>query len=151
MSDDMFDWEVQPPKFEIHVLAGVYVMSCDNEQRPITTCGFIESDDGELHLPYTQLADDKFAAQVAVKLFRELIPVDLRTLDIVPYGFFDPLGADKDESMAQRVVSIFYKTRVHPGTPVHPDLRFLTHEELEIARPRIRRSHYEAYRTGVGG
>lgn len=138
-------------KFNVDVLAGVYVWAANEDGSPIITCGFLEDEEHNLSLPSMSLDIEEHAAHTAIALFREYVGVDPRMLDIVPYGFFDPIRPQlHDLEMEHRTVFIYYKTKIHPGTPVHPDLRFMTHEELEIARPRITRGHYEAYRAGVG-
>jgi len=151
MSADMYDWENVPHSFQVQVIAGVYVWAVDEEGSPMITCGFLESDTHQLSLPSLPLAKTEHAAHTAITLFREYVAVDPRTLDIVPYGFFDPIRPKLDApEMEKRTLYVYYKTKIHPGTPVHPDLRFFTHEELEIARARITRGHYEAYRAGIG-
>jgi len=138
-------------KFYVQVLAGVYVWGATQDGSPIITCGFLENEDGNLSLPSMSLETECHAAHTAIALFREYVGVDPRTLDIVPYGFFDPINPKlPDEDMEARMLYVYYKTKIHPGTPVHPKLRFMTHEEIDIARTRITRGHYEAYRTGVG-
>jgi hypothetical protein len=139
---------------DIHndVVIGIYVWGTTDEGKPVTTCGFLENSHGELCLPRKGLADDRYAAQIAISMFREYINVEPRQLDIVPLGFFDPIDLSASpEDRFTRTILLGYKTRIHPGTPVHPDLRFFRHDELELARPRITRGHYEAYRTGVSG
>jgi len=139
-------------KFHIKVMASIYVWSTTVNGKPITTCGFLEDENHNLTLPAWTLSHEQHAAHIAIKLFRKYIAVDPRTLDIVPYGFFDPIRPPLDEQeMLRRTIHVCYKTQIHPGTPVHPTLRFMTHEELEIARRRIARGHYEAYRAGVSG
>ena len=137
-------------KFQIKVVIGVYVWSTDNEGKPIMTCGFLEDEDHRLTLPSLEVTHETHAAQVAISLFRKYVAVDPRTIDIVPFGFFDPIRPPLDKSeMSSRIIYLGYKTKIHPGTPVHPDLRFMSHEETGIAKDRIARGHYEAYRTGI--
>ncbi len=152
MTTDMFEWEEQEERFQIEIIAGVYVWDATDDGLPIITCGFLEDEKQHLSLPSMSLTFEEHAAHTAIALFREYVAVDPRAIDIVPCGFFDtllPRLFDESE-MRNRKISLYYKTKIHPGTPVHPDLRFMTHEELEIARPRITRGHYEAYRTGIG-
>lgn len=151
MSTDMYDWENPSPQFQVKVIAGVYVWAATKDGSPIITCGFLEDEQHQLSLPSMSLSTSEHAAHTAIALFREYVAVDPRMLDIVPYGFFDPIRPKLEGlEMENRIVYVYYKTKIHPGTPVHPDLRFMTNEELEIARPRIARGHYEAYRTGIG-
>jgi len=151
MTDDMYDWERQTPKFRVNVLAGIYVWDVTADGSPVVTCGFLESDKHQLSLPSMALAFETHTAHTAIALFREYVAVDPRMLDIVPYGFFDPIRPQlDDQDMQNRAVCVYYKTKIHPGTPVHPDLRFLTNDEIDIARTRIARGHYEAYRGGLG-
>jgi len=151
MTKDAYDWE-DIHKFQVHVLAGIYVWGSDDAGQPTITCGFLEDDNNVLTLPSQPVTHEQYAAQVAVELFRKFVAVDPRMLDIVPYGFCDPIKPPLEEDdMAHRTIHLCYKTRIHPGTPVHPDLRFMTHEEIAIARPRITRGHYEAYRAGLSG
>lgn len=139
-------------EFQVEVVAGIYVWSVNDEGAPGITCGMLEDEGNNLRLPSSLLTYDQHAAHIAIALFRKYIAIDPRTLDIVPYGFFDPVRPQLDNvQMQQRTVYSFYKTKIHPGTPIHPDLRFMTYEEIEIARPRIARGHYEAYRTGISG
>ena len=136
----------------VDILAGIYVWASSEDGSPITTCGFLEDADSQLSLPSSVLDEKQHAAHTAIQLFRKYVAVDPRMLDIVPYGFFDPIRPAilNEIEMRERTISLYYKTKIHPGIPVHPDLRFMTHEELEIARPRITRGHYEAYRAGIG-
>jgi hypothetical protein len=150
MSDDMYDWE-NVSKMSVKIVIGVYVFSTTDDNKPVITCGFLEKDN-ILMLPSQDLTNERHAAQIAISMFREYVGIDPRTIDIVPFGFFDPIRPPLDDlEMNHRDVLLGYKTKIHPGTPVHPDLRFLQYEELELARPRITRGHYEAYRTGVSG
>jgi len=138
-------------KFQIKIIAGVYVWSATKDGSPIITCGFLENNKHQLSLPSMGVAESKYAAHTAIVLFRKYVGVDPRMLDIVPAGFFDPIRPKLDMlEMENRTIYLYYKTKIHPGTPAHPDLRFMTHEELELARPRITRGHYEAYRAGIG-
>lgn len=151
MSTDMYEWESDVDKFEVKVLACIYVLSIDADGAPQTTCGFLESDDHELYLPALSITRNRNAAHAAVELFKQNISVDLRTIDIVPSGFFDPIYPKLrlEDDRLQRTIYLGYKTRIHPGTPVHQDLRFKTNEEIQFARARITRGHYEAYRAGL--
>ena len=152
MSRDSFEWDEQDSRFTVQVMAGIFVYGMNADQTPEITCGFLEGEDHELRLPSACITDQQHAAHVAVSLFKKYVGIDPRTLDITPFGFFDPLRPPLDESlMAQRTIYLGYKTNIHPGTPVNPDLRFMRYEELEIARSRVARGHYEAYRTGVSG
>jgi len=149
MTDDMHDWE-NIQKFQVQIVIGVYVWGVTDNEKPVITCGFLEDEQHGLMLPSRDLPHEQYAAQIAISMFREYVGVDPRIIDIVPFGFFDSIKPPLDD-MPNRNILLGYKTKIHPGTPVHPDLRFLQHEELEIARPRIARGHYEAYRTGVSG
>ena len=133
--------------FNVRVVAGIYVCGVDDDQRPVITCGFIEDEEHQLFLPSMSVTHKHHAAEIAIRLFREHVATDLRTLDIVPFGFFDPIREPTDE---RRTIYLGYKTRIHPGTPVHSDLRFMKYEEVSLARRRISASHYQAYRTGLG-
>lgn len=138
--------------YKVEVIIGVYVWGASEDGQPITTCGFLEDEQNGLMLPSKEITDHQHAAQLAISMFREYVGVDPRQIDIVPLGFFDPIRPQlKNSDMSSRTILLGYKTKIHPGIPVHPDLRFLQHEELELARPRITRGHYEAYRTGVSG
>ena len=151
MSSDTYDWE-NITKFQVQVVTAIYVWGATENRQPIVTCGFLEDTDSQLYLPCKDLNEGQHAAEVAVELFRKYIAVDPRSLDIVPYGFFDPVRPLLDDyDKARRIIHLGYQTKIHPGTPVHPDLRFMTNEELQIARSRIARGHYEAYRTGTNG
>jgi hypothetical protein len=138
-------------KFPVEIIASIYVWTATSGGAPIVTCGFLEDKHHGLSLPSLSVDVHQFAAHAAIALFRKYVAIDPRMLDIVPGGFFDPIRPQiSAHNMRNRTLCLCYKTKIHPGTPVHPNLRFMTHEELEIARPRIARGHYEAYRAGVG-
>jgi hypothetical protein len=146
MSDDMFDWEVESP-LGVEVVAGIYVHGEAENGSPLITCGFIEDkDSGTLRLPSMALNTNLHAAEAAVKLFSKYLNVDLRTIDIVPYGFFDPMVVGHTDD--PRIIILGYKTHIHPGTPAHKDLRFINHAEIDIATGRIKRGHRAAYLAG---
>ena len=147
MSDDMYDWEVKiPSDLTVEVVAGIYIHGASDTGSPLITCGFIEDEEsGTLSLPSMALNTNLHAAEAAVKLFKQYLNIDLRTIDIVPYGFFDPMGGDRDD---KRVIILGYKTHIHPGTPAHKDLRFINHEQINIATGRIKRGHRAAYLAG---
>ena len=149
MSDDMYDWEVQPEKFAIQVALGIYVHGVNEDRQPQITCGFLETQSGELHLPYHNLTHQLFVAYEALNLAKKYIGVDPRTLDIVPCSFFDPITTNIIK--ANRTIVLYYQTWILPGTPINPDLRMLTDEEIRLARQRTLRGHYEAYRAGASG
>lgn len=150
MSEDAYDWEFSTDKFETHVLTAIYVCGATEEGHPEIKCAFLESEESELYLPHKQVDYSTHAATIAVRMFKEYVGLDHRAYDIVPYGFFDPILPQlDDDEMCNRIISLGYKTRVIPGTPLHPDLRLLSHDEIELARQRIKRGHYAAYRAGI--
>ena len=137
---------------DIDIVACIIVCGVDESGAQRMTCGFIEDDHGELSLPQGGSIVCNHVAELALDLFREYIDVDIRTLDIVPGGFFDPLKPDLHElDKESRTITLSYNTRIHPGTPVHSKLRFLDHEEISVARGRITRGHYQAYRAAMFG
>jgi hypothetical protein len=153
MSDDTYNWEKDNRLWErvlnIDVVATIYVCGVGDDGSPEITCGFLDMDD-KLCLPNAPVTPKYHAAEVAIQLFREYMGVDLNTIDIVPYGFFDPIHPPLHDKLNRNII-LSYATRIHPGTPVHHDLRFMNYEEINIARERIERGHYEAYRAGFSG
>ncbi len=149
MSSDSYGWELQTNKFLVQVVSTVYIYHHSGDGKPTVLCGFLETSN-VLHLPCEYITENQYAAEVAVSLFKKHIPIDLKNLDIIPYGFFDPMKPPlSEQERAHRTICLAYQTRIQPGTPVNSDLRFMTYEEIEIARGRIARGHYEAYRTGL--
>jgi len=149
--DNTNNWYPVADQFNVQVVASVYLCGTANDGSENITCGFIECDDGVLHLPCSSITNKQHAAEVAYELFKETVGVDPRTIDIVPYGFFDPMVPALGETQKKnRIIYLGYKTKIYPGIPVHPNLRFMNDEELSNARAnqRIRRGHYEAYKAG---
>jgi hypothetical protein len=148
MSDDAYDWE-QRRDLSVDVVATIYVCGVSADGSPEITCGFLEKDD-RFCLPNAPVTAEKHAAEVAVELFKTYLGVDLATIDVVPYGFFDPIRPPLPDKHNRHII-LSYSTRIHPGTPVHSTLRFMNYEEINIARARIERGHYEAFRAGFSG
>lgn len=153
----MYDFEKQSyDKLRVDVVACIYLYTEDNNGNPQILCAFLEDEDGNLTLPYIQANKREYLAETAIRLFKKSLKVNLRTLDIVPGGFFDPISFFDpiysnltDEEKANRTIIVAYKTVITPGTPVNNALRFMNHDEVEVARKRIARGHHKAYKEGI--
>lgn len=140
--------------FFVEVVCCIYLHGMDDKGTPFRKCGFIEQDDHYgLALPSAWLTEHKRIPEIAVQIFKDYVHHDdLKTLDIVPHTFFDPklyVKQPDGHGNTHRVVYVSYRTVIWPGINVHESLRFMSHAELRIARPRIIEGHYEAYRAGI--
>jgi hypothetical protein len=137
--------------FFVEVVCCIYLHGVDNQGVPFRKCGFIEQDDHYgLALPSSLLNERERIPEVAVRVFKDYVHHDdLKTLDIVPHTFFDPKPPSNKVNSKQRTVYLSYRTVIWPGINVHESLRFMSHAELKIARPRIIEGHYQAYRAGI--
>jgi hypothetical protein len=106
-------------------------------------CAFYE-DNNELFLPYVELGENDYPANACLLLAKENIRDNLKLFDIMPHCFFDPIADTTDNNL-----TLVYRTVVFPQTNINSQLQWKTYEELKRSKSRIKRGHYEAYRTGV--
>lgn len=142
MSKDCYDWE---ENYTVEVALSIFVWGIDENNNVVKKCGFIEKNN-ELYLPSLTLTNNNHAAELAVKLAREYIGADIRNVDIMQVGFFDPIGEVED-----RHIVLCYKAIITEGIPVKKEVEFYTDERLQISKRRIRAGHYAAYREGHKG
>ena len=106
-------------------------------------CAFYERDN-ELYLPYVELQENEYPANACLLLAKENICDNLKQFDIIPHCFFDSICDQSDNNL-----TLVYRTVVFPQTNINSQLQWKTYEELKRSKSRIKRCHYEAYRTGV--
>ena len=74
-----------------------------------------------------ELENDKSVASTIVNMIKELVPVDIRKLSIIPVGFFDSFQYNQEKD---RKISLVYKLHLFPGTPISTNIGFKTYDEL---------------------
>jgi hypothetical protein len=126
--------------FSVEVAVAILLRDSSNQMK----CGFLTSTDNKLCLPNQVISHNNYISKVAIQLLCEYLKIDLRTIDIIPVGFFD----DKSADINNRVLLV-YKTIILPGTPVHSDITFMDNESVTTAHHRISRLHYAAYNTAI--
>lgn len=144
MSKDCYDWE-ENHLFNIEVALAIYKWEEFSNKNFVKRCAFIEKDN-EIFLPYIDFkTTNKHCAEIAVELVKKYIGVDIRNIDIMQIGFFDPIKYEN------RNIVLCYKTIINDPIPIHKELKFIADEQLQISKRRIRTGHYSAFREGIKG
>lgn len=147
MSDDCFEWEMQPDKLAIEVCLCIFMLGLNEDGIMEKQCAFIDEND-EVRLPFVFLDKNQHVAQTVLNLIEENVSDDYRNLDIMSVSFFDPVINKKSFDVSNRSIILAYKTIIAPGTPIKKNLRFYNYEKVETVKGRIRRGHFEAFRRG---